>query len=178
MNIDSLFEKMPTERRLSVVNYASSDVQQAMNDLDFKSMITNVGDRLIRDHKIEAINKFTLALSCLIFFFIGAPLGAIIRKGGLGFPVIISVLVFITFFILDNTGYRMSRSGIWAIWFGKGLATAVLGPLAVFVTYKATNDSTVFNIDMYKEFIFKLLGIRLKTTYLWQGGHHQRPSIH
>lgn len=56
----------------------------------------------------------------------------------------------------------MSRSGIWAIWFGKGLATAVLGPLAVFVTYKATNDSTVFNIDMYKEFIFKLLGIRLK----------------
>ena len=162
VNIDSLFEKMPTERRLSVVNYASSDVQQAMNDLDFKSMITNVGDRLIRDHKIEAINKFTLALSCLIFFFIGAPLGAIIRKGGLGFPVIISVLVFITFFILDNTGYRMSRSGIWAIWFGKGLATAVLGPLAVFVTYKATNDSTVFNIDMYKEFIFKLLGIRIK----------------
>ena len=162
VNIDSLFEKMPTERRLSVVNYASSDVQQAMNDLDFKSMITNEGDRLIRDHKIEAINKFTLALSCLIFFFIGAPLGAIIRKGGLGFPVIISVLVFITFFILDNTGYRMSRSGIWAIWFGKGLATAVLGPLAVFVTYKATNDSTVFNIDMYKEFIFKLLGIRLK----------------
>lgn len=162
VNIDSLFEKMPTERRLSVVNYASSDVQQAMNDLDFKSMITNVGDRLIRDHKIEAINKFTLALSCFIFFFIGAPLGAIIRKGGLGFPVIISVLVFITFFILDNTGYRMSRSGIWAIWFGKGLATAVLGPLAVFVTYKATNDSTVFNIDMYKEFIFKLLGIRLK----------------
>lgn len=56
----------------------------------------------------------------------------------------------------------MSRSGIWAIWFGKGLASAVLGPLAVFVTYKATNDSTVFNIDMYKEFIFKLLGIRLK----------------
>ena len=154
VNIDSLFEKMPTERRLSVVNYASSDVQQAMNDLDFKSMITNVGDRLIRDHKIEAINKFTLALSCLIFFFIGAPLGAIIRKGGLGFPVIISVMVFITFFILDYTGYRMCRCGIWAIWFGKGLASAVLGPLAVFVTYKATNDSKVFNIDMYKEFIF------------------------
>ena len=162
VNIDSLFEKMPTERRLSVVNYASSDVQQAMNDLDFKSMITNVGDRLIRDHKIEAINKFTLALSCLIFFFIGAPLGAIIRKGGLGFPVIISVLVFITFFILDNTGYRMSRSGIWAIWFGKGLATAVLGPLAVFVTYKATNDSTVFNMEMYKMFFMKLLGLRIK----------------
>lgn len=56
----------------------------------------------------------------------------------------------------------MSRSGIWAIWFGKGLATAVLAPLAVFVTYKATNDSTVFNLDMYKDFVFKLLGIRVK----------------
>lgn len=162
VNIDSIFEKLPTDRKLSVVNYASSDVQMAMNDLDFKSMITSDGDRVIRNHEMEAINKFTLALSCLIFFFIGAPLGAIIRKGGLGFPVIISVLVFITFFILDNTGYRMSRSGIWAIWFGKGLATAVLAPLAVFVTYKATNDSTVFNLDMYKDFVFKLLGIRVK----------------
>ncbi len=125
-------------------------------------MITGDGDKLIREHKIEAINKFTLALSCLIFFFIGAPLGAIIRKGGLGFPVIISVLVFIVFFILDNTGYRMSRNGLWAIWFGKGLATAVLAPLAVFVTYKATNDSVVFNIDAYRDFFVKLLGIKLK----------------
>ena len=120
---------------------------------------------MIRQHKIEAINKFTLALSCLIFFFIGAPLGAIIRKGGLGFPVVISVLVFIVFFILDNTGYRMSRSGMWAIWFGKGLAPAVLTPLAIFVTYKATNDSSVFNMDVYKEFFMKLLGLRQKRHY-------------
>lgn len=117
---------------------------------------------MIRTHTIEAINKFVLALSCLIFFFIGAPLGAIIRKGGLGIPVIISVLVFITFFILDNTGFRMARNGMWAIWFGKGLATAVLAPVAVFVTYKATNDSAVFNMDAYKEFFRKLLGLRTK----------------
>ena len=125
-------------------------------------MITNDADQIIRQHKIEAINKFTLALSCLIFFFIGAPLGAIIRKGGLGFPVIISVLVFIIYFILDNTGYRMARGGMWAIWFGKGLATAVMTPLAIFVTWKATNDSAVFNFDAYKEFFMKLLGLRLK----------------
>lgn len=96
-----------------VVNQAQSTVQQELSDLDFKSMSTSDADYMIRQHKIEAINKFTLALSCLIFFFIGAPLGAIIRKGGLGFPVVISVLVFIVFFILDNTGYRMSRSGMW-----------------------------------------------------------------
>ena len=161
-NFDTLYNKMPTDKKLMIVSNASSDVQQELSDLDFKNMITGDADRLIREHEIEAINKFTLALSCLIFFFIGAPLGAIIRKGGLGFPVIISVLVFIVYFILDNTGFRMSRSGIWAIWFGKGLSTAVLGPLAVFVTYKATNDSAVFNMDAYTEFFTRLLGIRQK----------------
>ena len=162
VDFDTLFNKLQPEQKLAAVNNAMSTVQQATGDLDFKGMITGDADKLIREHKIEAINKFTLALSCLIFFFIGAPLGAIIRKGGLGFPVIISVLVFIVFFILDNTGYRMSRNGLWAIWFGKGLATAVLAPLAVFVTYKATNDSVVFNMDAYRDFFIKLLGIKLK----------------
>ncbi len=162
VDFDTLFNKLQPEQKLAAVNNAMMTVQQATGDLDFKGMITGDADKLIREHKIEAINKFTLALSCLIFFFIGAPLGAIIRKGGLGFPVIISVLVFIVFFILDNTGYRMSRNGLWAIWFGKGLATAVLAPLAVFVTYKATNDSVVFNMDAYREFFIKLLGIKSK----------------
>ena len=101
---DTLYNNLPQDKKLMVVNQAQSTVQQELSDLDFKSMSTSDADYMIRQHKIEAINKFTLALSCLIFFFIGAPLGAIIRKGGLGFPVVISVLVFIVFFILDNTG--------------------------------------------------------------------------
>lgn len=108
------------------------------------------------------VNKFTVALSCLIFFFIGAPLGAIIRKGGLGVPVIISVLVFIIYYILDNSGFRMAREGIWAIWFGKGLAPGVLTPIAIFVTYKANKDSVVFNVDVYRNLLMKALGLRLK----------------
>lgn len=165
LNFDTLYNKLPQDKKFMAANQAQSTVQQELSDLDFKSMSTSDADYMIRQHKIEAINKFTLALSCLIFFFIGAPLGAIIRKGGLGFPVVISVLVFIVFFILDNTGYRMSRSGMWAIWFGKGLAPAVLTPLAIFVTYKATNDSSVFNMDVYKEFFMKLLGLRQKRHY-------------
>ena len=112
LNFDTLYNKLPQDKKLMAANQAQSTVQQELSDLDFKSMSTSDADYMIRQHKIEAINKFTLALSCLIFFFIGAPLGAIIRKGGLGFPVVISVLVFIVFFILDNTGYRMSRSGM------------------------------------------------------------------
>ncbi|MDN5554356.1 LptF/LptG family permease [Prevotella sp.] len=161
-NIDSTYSHLPASQKSQVVNDALSRTQAAVNDLDFKSMITKDGDKIIHDHEIEAINKFTVALSCLIFFFIGAPLGAIIRKGGLGIPVIISVLVFIVYYILDNSGYRMARGGMWSVWFGKGLAPAVLTPIAVFVTYKANKDSVVFNLDLYKEIMRKILGLRIK----------------
>ena len=161
-NFDTIFNKLSPEAKLNAVNYALSKVQSEVSDLDFKSMITSDGDKIIREHRIEIISKFTLALTCLIFFFIGAPLGAIIRKGGLGVPVIISVLVFIVYYILDNTGYRMARGGMWTVEFGKGLAPAVLIPFALFVTYKANKDSVVFNIDMYKEMLMKAFGIRMK----------------
>ena len=161
-NYDSLFDKLTIEKKQAAVNTALSRVQSEVSDLEFKSMITSDGDNVIRQHEIEAVNKFTLALSCLIFFFIGAPLGAIIRKGGLGVPVIISVLVFIIYYILDNSGYRMARSGMWAVWFGKGLAPGVLIPIAIFVTYKADNDSMVFNMDMYKDLFMRMFGLRIK----------------
>jgi lipopolysaccharide export system permease protein len=89
-------------------------------------------------------------------------LGAIIRKGGLGVPVIISVIVFIVFYILDNTGMRMARADEWNVWFGKLLGTAVLSPIAIFFTFKANKDSTVFNVDMYKNIMMQVLGLRMK----------------
>lgn len=80
LNFDTLYNKLPQDKKLMAVNQAQSTVQQELSDLDFKSMSTSDADYMIRQHKIEAINKFTLALSCLIFFFIGAPLGAIIER--------------------------------------------------------------------------------------------------
>ena len=161
-NVDSAFSQLTPDRRRAAVGYALQQVKQRASDLDFKQMITSDGDRLIRQHKIEWVRKITLALTCLIFFFIGAPLGAIIRKGGLGLPVLISVLVFIVFYILDNSGYRMARGGMWAIWFGNALAPAVLVPMAVFFTYKATNDSVVFNVDLYTDIFRRFFGLRVK----------------
>ena len=162
INIDTLFSRLDNSRKQMAVSQAMSSVSGVTNDLEFKAMLSHDTEARIRMHRIEAIGKFTLALSCLIFFFIGAPLGAIIRKGGLGVPVIISVLVFIIFYIFDNTGYRMARLGAWPIWFGKGIATAVLTPVAVFFTYKANKDSVVFNMDAYRTLFTKLLGLRLK----------------
>ena len=164
VDAQKMFDKLPADKKLEAVNRAISTVQRNVGDLEFKAMITSDGDKLLRQHKIEAINKFTLALSCIIFFFIGAPLGAIIRKGGLGVPVIISVLVFIVYYIFDNTGYRMARGGMWAIWFGKSIATAVLAPLAIFFTYTANNDSVVFNVDAYRNILMKILGMRTKRS--------------
>lgn len=161
-NVDSAFSQLTPDRRRAAVGYALQQVKQRASDLDFKQMITSDGDRLIRQHKIEWVRKITLALTCLIFFFIGAPLGAIIRKGGLGLPVLISVLVFIVYYILDNSGYRMARGGMWAIWFGNALALAVLVPMAVFFTYKATNDSVVFNVDLYTDIFRRFFGLRVK----------------
>ncbi|VTY10216.1 putative permease YjgP/YjgQ family protein [uncultured Prevotella sp.] len=161
-NLDSVYKKMRPEERRQIIERTLMNTQQTISDLDFKSMVTSDGDKLIRMHDIAEINKYLLALTCLIFFFIGAPLGAIIRKGGLGVPIIISVLVFIIYYILNNTGYRMARQGDWAIWFGRGLSPAILIPTAIFITYKANNDSAVFNIDLYRNFFIRILGLRMK----------------
>ena len=161
-DVETDYSKLSSAQKQQAVSSAIANIQRDISELDYRSMLTVDGDVAIRFHWIEAYNKITLALSCLLFFFIGAPLGAIIRKGGLGIPIIVSVLVFITYYILDNSGYRMAREGIWAIWFGKTLAMMVLTPIAVFVTYKANNDSVIFNMDAYRVFFTKLLGLRLK----------------
>ena len=161
-NFDNTYALLPGEKKQAVLQMASNDAKAALNDLEFKSEYSDYLNREERLHEMEAINKFTLSLSCLIFFFIGAPLGAIIRKGGLGVPVIISVLVFIIFYILDNTGMKMARDDNWTVWFGKMLGTAVLSPIAIFFTYKANNDSVVFNIDLYKSLMMRMLGLRQK----------------
>lgn len=163
-NFDVLesYNKLTPADKQQALATAQNTVARQISELEYRSMITQDGDTLIRFHKIEAYNKFTTAFSCLLFFFIGASLGAIIRKGGLGIPIIVSVLVFITYYILDNSGYRMAREGIWSVWFGKLLSTLILTPLAVFVTYKAHNDSMVFNLDLYRNFFIKLFGLHLK----------------
>ena len=162
VNFDSVFAKLSQEKKLQVSKSATEYAKIEVSNLGMKSDYTKFINRQERLHQLEALNKITLSLSCILFFFIGAPLGAIIRKGGLGIPVIISVLVFIVYYIFDNSGMRMAREGTWGIWFGKWISTMVLAPLAIFFTYKANSDSTVFNIDLYKNFFMRIFGIRMK----------------
>ena len=159
---DSVYDRQAPHLKQAAVKGALTSVKQVMTDMDMKMEYAKYLHRNYRQHLIEAYKKFTLSLSCLIFFFIGAPLGAIIRKGGLGVPVIVSVLVFIVYYIFDNSGMRMARDGQWQVWFGQTISTMVLTPIAVFFTYKANKDSTVFNMDLYKAIVMRLLGLRQK----------------
>ena len=161
-NFDSIFGKLTAEQKQRVVKQATDRARSTQMDLEIKSDYSHMLNRNEREHQLEGLGKITLSLSCLIFFFIGAPLGAIIRKGGLGVPVVVSVLVFIVFYIFDNTGYKMARENEWTVWFGRWLGTVVLTPIAVFFTYKANNDSVVFNIDLYKNIAMRMLGLRMK----------------
>ena len=162
VNIDTIFARQSLESKQDIVRGAISSINSQQMMISMKGDYSYSLNRQVRTHQIEAIGKITLSLACIIFFFIGAPLGAIIRKGGLGVPVIISVLVFIVYYIFENSGMKMARDGNWTVLFGKLISTAVLAPLAVFFTFKANSDSTVFNIDMYKNILFMMLGIRSK----------------
>ena len=158
INIDSIYASASLQQRESMLNRAVSRAETVRQDYEYKSMLSDGDQRIIRRHEMEMHKKFTLSFACLIFFFIGAPLGAIIRKGGLGTPVVVSVLLFIFYYIIDNSGYKMARDGRWEVWEGMWLSSAVLLPLGIFLTYKAVNDADVFNKDLYTNFIRKLIG--------------------
>ncbi|WP_077153109.1 LptF/LptG family permease [Bacteroides bouchesdurhonensis] len=159
-NVDSLYEVSSLAQKQKVITAAAGKAENISNDISFKTFQMADNDTRIRRHRTEWHKKFTISLSCLLFFFIGAPLGGIIRKGGLGMPVIVSVMVFIIYYIIDNTGYKMARDGKWIVWMGMWTSSAILAPLGFFLTYKSNKDSVVLNADAYINWFKKIVGIR------------------
>lgn len=159
-NMDSVLNSLSYKERVSVYNDAMARAENNKNDFTFRTIAKVEAQRSMRRHDVELQRKFTLSFACLIFFFIGAPLGAIIRKGGLGMPVIISVALFIVYYIIDNIGYKMARDGVWEVWQGVWLSSIVLFPLGVFITYKAINDSALFNPEVYSRYLRKIFFIK------------------
>ena len=159
VDINRLVKDLPDNERQEIINQALMRTTAAMQDLQFQGYTINDDNYVIRRHQIELMKKFTLSLACLIFFFIGAPLGAIIRKGGLGMPIVVSVILFIFYYIIDNMGYKLARDGRWEVWQGMWLSSAVLLPLGIFLTHKAVNDSAVFNPDAWLNFLRRFTGL-------------------
>lgn len=161
INTDSIFNSLTSSQKLSTLNTTSRRVKSLASDWSLKSFTTKDADGRIRGHRSDWHKKITLSLACIIFFFIGAPLGAIIRKGGLGMPVVISVLIFVLYYIIDSGATRVAKSGEMNIVLGTWMSTIILAPLGGFLTYKSNKDSVVFNIDVYIAFFRKLFGIRV-----------------
>ena len=159
-DVDSMFNVATLSEKEKIISAAIDRATSVSNDWSFKSTSMSRTDKDIRRHQKDWHEKLTLSLACLIFFFIGAPLGGIIRKGGLGMPVVVSVLIFIIYYLINQTGVKMARDGYWVVWTGMWLSTAILAPLGAFLTYKSNNDSVVFNIDAYIGAIKRLIGIR------------------
>lgn len=113
---------------------------------------------MVNSYAMEWHRKFTLSFACLIFFFIGAPLGAIIRKGGLGMPVVVSILMFIAYYVLMITGEKFAREDTWTMTEGMWFSSFVFLPLGIWLTYKAATDSGIMNMESYQMFFSKLFG--------------------
>lgn len=143
---------IPFDRRSYIYQNTSSHLKQVLNDM--KLTITSYKDKksnVIRHH-IEWQRKFTLSFACIVLFLIGAPLGSIIRKGGLGTPLVLAVAFFVVFHIISTIGERLARNAVMTPWSGMWLASAVLLPIAGFLIYKALNDSQMFNKEFYYRF--------------------------
>jgi len=162
INVDSLYKTLSVSQQQNAVQRALDYARSS------KSYISSTKDeffqkqKLIARHKIEWNRKFTLSFACFVFFFIGAPLGAIIRKGGLGMPVVISVLFFIVYYIITISGEKFARELIWNPATGMWVSSFILLPLGMFLSYKATNDSAIMNADFYIEAAKKFLHLKSK----------------
>lgn len=160
MAFDSLTLLAGADRRAAALGKAHGEVRQRLAAVRINGEMQAGTLRMMRSHWIEWNQKITLSLACVLFFLIGAPLGAIIRKGGLGLPSVVAVLIFIFYYIVSTSTMKMARDGSVNVVLGMWTSTAILLPVSLFLTYKANNDSVVFNLDAYRGALRRFLGLR------------------
>jgi lipopolysaccharide export system permease protein len=164
-DFEKFFKQVSLGEQMRILENAGSKAGMLNNDLRFKMMNQTMRKKEFRGHQIQLTRRFTYSLACLLFFFIGAPLGAIIRKGGLGVPTVLSVFIFILYYTIDLFGFKMARQGVWPVWQGMWLSTLLLVSTGAFFTYKAVNDSVMMNPDAWKDVLQRLIGKREMRNY-------------
>jgi lipopolysaccharide export system permease protein len=155
IDIDSLMQNTMQPIRKQLIAGALTNARNNLRVIKQVDEINVANTRMLNRFDTEWHKKYTYSIACLIFFFIGAPLGAIIRKGGLGMPLVVSVILFIFYWIISTTGEKYVREAIHGLWFGVWFSTFVFLPAGIFLTYKAVTDSTILNIDSYRDFFKK-----------------------
>ncbi len=150
-----------TKQRLDIINFANSNLSSIKYSVENSNTEFKIKQENINGHLIAFYDKFVIAFACFMMFFIGAPLGAIIRKGGLGLPVVFAMLIFISFHFINTFGRRISEEGGLTPFVGSWMSSFILTPLAILLTYRATNDIGLINLDVllvpFQKLIKKIL---------------------
>ena len=155
-NNTDFIKYFPADRQKMIVSTASYSVRNLKNMTDDMVQDMEIKSKSLAKHQIEWQRKFTLSFACLILFFIGAPLGAIIKKGGLGTPVVVSIIFFLIYHVISISGEKFAREGVILPWKGMWLSSIILLPIGIFLTYKATTDSGLFDKDTYTRYFNRL----------------------
>lgn len=156
IDLDSLFLHMQYASQLKTLENAKNQAAKVKNNLEPKRKDLKYKRLILKQYMSERHRRFTLSIACLVFFFIGAPLGAIIRKGGFGMPVVVSIIFFVVYYIIDTFGYKFATESITPIWFGMWMSSLVLLLIGGFLTWKAATDSVIMDSEVYKQFFKKI----------------------
>ncbi len=156
INVDEYFAGLDSWIKTEIVSNALSNARNNMQNLNLYQGQLYENKKNINKYEMERHRKFTLSLAVFIFFFIGAPLGAIIRKGGLGMPVVVSILLFIAYYIVSMTGEKSAREDVWNMFGGMWFSTFIFFPVGIWLTYKAVTDSAIMSAETYLKFFNKL----------------------
>ena len=151
-----LFDSLTVIEKRTVLAKAIEDLKDGTSFLTQKNESLHYDIKTIKRYEAEWNKKLTMSFACLVFFFIGAPLGAIIRKGGLGTPAVISIFFFVVYYVISISGQKLVEEDVVGTFAGMWAASYILLPIGIFLTYKATTDSVIMNIDTYLMFFKKI----------------------
>ena len=160
-----LFDSLSASDKRSVLMQAIENIKEANSFLTEKTEVMKGEIRGIKKYEIDWHKKLTLPFACLVFFFIGAPLGAIIRKGGLGTPAVISILFFVIWYVISLSGEKLVEEDLIGGVTGMWASSYILLPVGLFLTFKASNDSVIMNIETYLTFLKKIMDFAYRITF-------------
>jgi lipopolysaccharide export system permease protein len=152
----AILDSLPIGEKSAVLSRAVASLKEGTSYLSERNETLHWEVKVIKKYEVEWNRKLTMSFACLVFFFIGAPLGAIIRKGGLGTPSVISIFFFVVYYVISISGQKMVEEDVIGTFAGMWAASYILLPIGIFLTYKATTDSVIMNIDTYLLFLKKI----------------------
>jgi lipopolysaccharide export system permease protein len=147
--IDNIMEVYPSTMQINIVNMALNNVRGTLQSVKAKKVEFHIKAKRLNEHEIALHDKYVLTIACIILFFVGAPLGAIIRKGGMGLPMVVAIVLFLTYHFIGIFAKNSAEDGTMHPFIASWLSTAIMLPLGVWLTYRATTDQGIFDIDSF-----------------------------